>query len=164
MLNKDEFKLLFDTHFDGLRSFIFYRCGNTDMATDIAQDVFMKIWEKRGQLDNGNLKALLYKMASEMSISNYRKKICRDSFEQSMSYFDNAGLSPEDEMLSREFVSLYSNALERMPESQRTVFLMSRNDEMKYQEIAELLNISVKAVEKRMSAALQLLRKELLLT
>jgi len=52
--------------------------------------------------------------------------------------------------------------LEKMPENQRTVFLMSRNDELKYHEIAECLNISVKTVEKRMSAALKLLRNELL--
>lgn len=49
-----------------------------------------------------------------------------------------------------------------MPEGQRVVFLMSRNEDLKYHEIAECLNISVKAVEKRMSAALQFLRTELL--
>jgi RNA polymerase sigma-70 factor (ECF subfamily) len=49
-----------------------------------------------------------------------------------------------------------------MPEIQRVVFLMNRNDEMKYQEIAECLQLSVKAVEKRMSGALQYLRTQLL--
>ena len=84
MLSKKEFKLLFDTYFDAVRSFIFYRCGDTDMASDIAQEIFMKIWEKKEQLHNNNLKALLYKMANEMVISSYRKETSRNHFEQDM--------------------------------------------------------------------------------
>ena len=78
MLSKKEFKLLFDTYFDAVRSFIFYRCSDTDMASDIAQEIFMKIWEKKEQLHNNNLKALLYKMANEMVISSYRKETSRN--------------------------------------------------------------------------------------
>lgn len=154
---------MFDTHFDAIRTFIFYRCGNTDMASDMAQDVFVKVWEKRKQLNNDNLKSLLYKMANDMVISNYRKNTSRSDFEQSMSLWDGSeAASPEDELLFEELASSYAQALEKMPETQRTVFLMSRNDELKYQEIAKCLDISVKAVEKRMSAALQYLREKLL--
>ncbi|WP_294081146.1 RNA polymerase sigma factor [Proteiniphilum sp. UBA5384] len=163
MLNKTEFKLLFDTYFDAIRSFIFYRCGDTNVASDIAQDVFLKVWEKREQLNKANLKALLYKIAKEMVISNYRKETSRHDYEQSMTFHNESALSPEDEMLFEEFASSYAKALERMPETQRVVFLMNRNDELKYHEIAERLNISVKAVEKRMSSALQFIRTEFLI-
>ncbi len=78
MISKAEFKQLFDTHFDTIRSFIFYRCGDTDMASDMAQDVFMKVWEKREQLTNDNLKSLLYKMANDAVISNYRKSTSQE--------------------------------------------------------------------------------------
>jgi RNA polymerase sigma-70 factor (ECF subfamily) len=71
-------------------------------------------------------------------------------------------LSPDEELAFEELASSYAKALEKMPETQRVVFLMSRNDELKYSEIATCLDISVKAVEKRMSAALQFLRTELL--
>lgn len=162
MLSKVEFKQLFDNYFDTIRSFIFYRCGNTDMASDMAQDVFMKVWEKREQLSNHNLKSLLYKMANDLVISNYRKDTTRMDFEQSMTAFNDSPLSPEDELAFEELSLSYAKALEQMPETQRVVFLMSRNDGLKYGEIAERLVISVKAVEKRMSAALQYLRTELL--
>jgi RNA polymerase sigma-70 factor (ECF subfamily) len=162
MLSKAEFKQLFDNYFDTIRSFIFYCCGNIDMASDMAQDVFMKVWEKREQLSNHNLKSLLYKMANDMVISNYRKDTTRMDFEQSMTAFNDSPLSPEDELAFEELSSSYAKALEQMPETQRVVFLMSRNDELKYREIAECLDIGVKAVEKRMSAALQYLRTELL--
>ena len=46
MLGKTEFKLLFDTYFDAIRSFVFYRCGDANVASDVAQEVFMKVWEK----------------------------------------------------------------------------------------------------------------------
>jgi len=162
MLNKIEFKKLFDTYFDTIRNFVFFRCGDEDTASDITQEVFMKVWEKREQLCNDNLKALLYKMANEMTISNHRKVKNRNDFEQSMTLSDESDLSPEDEMIFTEFRSLYAKALKLMPETQRVVFLMSRYEELKYHEIAKRLNISVKAVEKRMSAALQFLRNELI--
>ncbi|KAA6301337.1 MAG: ECF RNA polymerase sigma factor SigW [Candidatus Ordinivivax streblomastigis] len=161
MLNKTEFKHLFDTYFDAIRNFVFYRCGDIEAASDVAQEVFMKVWEKQAQLNNDNLKSLLYKIANDMLITNYRKEVSRSDFGQSMKHDSDFGQSPEDEMLFNEFASSYAKALEQMPEAQRTVFLMSRNDELKYHEIAERLDISVKTVEKRMSAALQMLRTEL---
>lgn len=164
MLNKADFKQLFDDYFDAIRSFIFYRCGDTDMASDMAQDVFMKVWEKRDQLNNDNLKSLLYKIANDLVISNYRKGLTRNDYEQSIALQSNDSVSPEDELAFEELKSTYSKALEKMPETQRVVFLMSRNEELKYQEIADCLDIGVKAVEKRMSAALQFLRTELLMT
>lgn len=162
MLGKAEFKQLFDCYFDTIRSFIYYRCGNTDTASDMAQDVFMKIWEKRKDLKEDNLKSLLYKIANDLVISNYRKDLTRMNFQQDMIYQNNESSSPEEELAYKELTSSYANLLKKMPETQRVVFLMNRNDELKYNEIANLLDISVKAVEKRMSAALQFLRTKLI--
>lgn len=162
MLSKAEFKQIFDKYFDTIRSFIFYRCGDVDAASDMAQDVFMKIWEKREQIDTVELKPLLYKIANDMVITNYRKNTTRWDYEQSMMVQDETQLSPEEEFNFQELSAKYAKALQLMPEIQRVVFLMNRNDEMKYKEIAECLQLSVKAVEKRMSAALQYLRTQLL--
>ena len=162
MINKAQFKQLFDTYFDTIRSFIFYRCGDADAASDMAQDIFMRVWEKRGQLENEHLKSLLYKMANDLVISNYRKDNTRQEFEQSMTHPNGTSLSPDEELAFGELTATYARALEQLPETQRVVFLMSRNDEMKYHEIATCLQISVKAVEKRMTAALQFLRNQLL--
>jgi RNA polymerase sigma-70 factor (ECF subfamily) len=164
MLSRTEFKHIFDTHFDAIRSFVFYRCGDMDTASDVAQDVFLRVWEKRGSLNAGQLKPLLYKMATDMYISNRRKALCRMNFELGMTPEQGTEPSPEEEMSFRELASAYAEALAQMPETQRVVFLMSREEEMKYKDIAECLHIGVKAVEKRMTAALQFLRSKLLAT
>lgn len=162
MLSKIEFEHLYIRHFDAIRSFVFYRCGDTDAASDTAQDVFLRIWEKRNSLDNSHLEALLYKMANDLFISNYRKEMLRMNFEQSMRLDEETDLSPEEEMQYRQLMADYAAALEKMPEKQRVVFLMNREDEMKYADIAKRLNLSVKAVEKRMTSALKFLRINIL--
>ena len=162
MLNREEFKDVFDVHFDAIRTFVFYRCGDMEMASDVAQDVFMKIWEKRSSLNGNYIKPLLYKMATDCYISDYRKQLCRMNFERSLTPEDGEERSPEDEMSFNELAAAYAKALEQLPEKQRMVFLMSREDGMKYAEISDSLRISVKAVEKQVSAALRFLRTKLL--
>ena len=162
MLTKNEFKYIYDVHFDAIRSFVYYRCGDEETASDVTQDVFMRVWEKRHFLSVNHLKPLLYKMAMDFHIDHYRKELSRTNFEQSMVAMGNTAFSPEDEMSFNELAVAYSKALEQMTEKQRTVFLMNREDGMKYAEIADCLQISVKMVEKHISLALRLLRKKLL--
>ena len=162
MLNKEEFKVVFDAHFDAIRGYIFYRCGDIEMASDIAQDVFLKIWEKRGALDGHQIKPLLYKIASDCFISAYRKNQNRIDFEQSLIYEHETAPSSDHDLSFNELSKAYAKALEQMPEKQRMIFLMSREEGMKYSEIADCLNLSVKAVEKQMSAALKYLKSKLL--
>ena len=162
MLSKEEFKVVYDEHFDDIRSYVFYRCGDIEMASDVAQDVFLKVWEKRYSLSGNQIKPLLYKMASDCFIDIYRKDQQQLNFEQSLMYETDCELSPEEEFSFNELAAAYAKALEQMPEKQRIVFLMSREEGMKYKEIADRLNVSVKAVEKQMSAALQFLRTRLL--
>ena len=161
MLDKTEFKVIFDKHFDELRRYIYYRCGDEETASDLAQEVFMRVWEKRSQLEMDYIKPLLYKMAGDCVVSDYRKRSVQAGFVQNMR-IESEYLSPQDELQFEELKQQYEKALQHLTESQRTAFLMSRNDELKYQEIAERLQISVKAVEKRITETLRVLRTKLL--
>lgn len=160
-MTKSEFKEYFDTYFDPIRNYVFYKCGDIDLASDIAQEVFLRLWEKRYRLDNRALKSLLYKMASDLFISHYRHLNVESGFVQNSMITDEDKLQPADCLMYKELKLKYASALMRMPEGQREVFLMHREEELKYHEIAIRLNISVKTVEKRISAALQFLRTEL---
>ena len=161
MLNKKEFKDLYDKYFDSIRKFVYYRCGDMEMASDVAQDVFMKVWEKRSFLDGKDIKLLLYKIAADFYTDSYRRKMRFMNVEQRISTTYDETCSPEDEMNFNELIATYTKALEQMTDKRRTVFLMSRDDGMKYAEIADNLRISVKSVEKHMSGALQFLKKKL---
>lgn len=148
---------MFENHFANVRNFVFYRSGNADVATDIAQETFLKIWEKQDSIQPEKVKGLLFKIAGDLYISHYRKE--KRSFNFFNNYiFNNESQSPEEEMAFDQLKENYAKALEKMNEKQRTVFLLSRAENLKYTEIAELLGVSVKAVEKRMKLALEHLR------
>ena len=158
ILTQEEFKELFEMQFAQVRNYVFYRSGNIEVATDIAQETFLKIWEKRNSVHPEKMKGLLYKIAGDLFLSHYRREKHSFNFFQHF-VLDGEEQSPEEIYSFEQLKGNYENALENMQEKQRTVFLLSRAENLKYYEIAERLNISVKAVEKRMKFALEHLRK-----
>jgi RNA polymerase sigma-70 factor (family 1) len=159
-LTKEEFKVLFDKHFDSVRSYLFYRGADKELATDLAQDVFMRIWEKQLAIEPEGILRLLYKIAGDMFISRYRRGTLELNYRRTLK-FNASDVTPEERLQYNELKENYAKALAQLNEKQRTVFLMSRMEGLKYHEIAERLNISVKAVEKRISNTLAYLKKAL---
>jgi len=159
-LTKEAFIFFFNTHFDAVRNYIFYRSGNAELATDIAQETFMTIWEKKIDTDKKKIKGLLYKIAGNLFINQYRKQQTIFKFNNRFEV-NNEEFSPENEFEFKELKEKYEQAISILPEKQRLVFLMSRYDGLKYHEIAENLSISIKTVEKRMSKTLTFMRQTL---
>ncbi|MDP2336313.1 MAG: sigma-70 family RNA polymerase sigma factor [Bacteroidota bacterium] len=159
-MKKEEFGTLFNSYFEDVRRYILYRSGNEEIADDIAQETFLRIWEKQLTIDPKTVKGLLFKIAGDLFISQYRKEVIAFNFFNTFQP-NNKSTTPEDELNFQELKEAYEAALKSMPEKQRTVFLMNRIDELKYKEIAEQLELSVKAIEKRMSQALEHLKSNL---
>ena len=151
---------MFDNYFEDVRRYVLYRSGDEEIATDIAQDTFLRIWEKQIKVDQKTAKGLLFKIAGDMYITHYRKEKVAFNFFNTFQP-SNKSETPEDEIHFQELKNAYDTALKSMPEKQRTVFLMNRIDELKYKEIADHLGLSVKAIEKRMSQALEHLKTHL---
>ncbi|PTN03790.1 RNA polymerase sigma factor [Mangrovibacterium marinum] len=159
-MTTEEFTQLFDLYFNDIRKYLLYRSGDETIATDIAQDAFMRIWEKQMVIEQKTAKNLLIKIARDLYINRYHKE--KKAFRFFETYqIDEKGLTPEDQLNFEALKEAYENALKTMPEKQREVFLMSRIDELKYKEIADQLGLSVKAIEKRMSLALAHLKTHL---
>jgi RNA polymerase sigma-70 factor (family 1) len=163
MINKNDFKALFDDYYESIRLYIYFRIAEKDTADDMAQDVFMVVWEKRAYLNLLGLKSLLYRIASGLIVDYYRKCDVKADFSKWICINANGISEAADQDVEfNETMQRYSDALSKMPDGQRAVFLMNREENLTYREIAERLSLSVKAVEKRMSAALKILNENLL--
>ena len=158
-MTKEEFKKLFDDHFDQIRNYIYYRSGDKELATDVAQDVFMKFWEKGFEYHPKENIGLLYKMASDSFISKFRHAKVAENYKVEVKFkLNDDSINPQEVLEYEQLKEEYERTLNEMTDKQRTVFLMSRLEGLKYAEIAEKLGVSIKAVEKRMNHALSLLR------
>jgi len=162
-LTPEEFKNIFDANFDEIRNYIFYRCGDKELATDIAQECFLKLWEKREKIRLIHLKGLLYKMASDLFINHFHHQKRTKLLFQNIT-FQEQDYSPEELLSFDQLKEKYETLILEMPDRERTVFLMSRIDGLMYKEIANRLGLSVKAVEKRMKNALNFIRTSLIAT
>ncbi|WP_297087354.1 sigma-70 family RNA polymerase sigma factor [uncultured Draconibacterium sp.] len=157
-IEKREFITLFNEMFQPVKNYVYYKVGDIEVAEDIAQDAFTKVWEKRSEIRLKTVRSLLYTIASNL---------CKNRFEHQQVVFEFANnynrnkweVSPEFELELKEFNAKLQLELGRLSEKNRTVFLMNRIDGFTYREIAENLEISVKAVEKRMKNALTELKK-----
>lgn len=152
-MTEKEFESFFHENFDRIRSYLFYRSGNMELSTDLAQDTLLRIWEKQVKFEEKKTVGLAYKIAGDLFVDQFRKGNSKANYLNSLDFEFNS-ISPEKELMFKELKTKYEQGLAKLSENQRVVFLMSRFEGLKYAEIAEKLNISVKAVEKRMSGAL----------
>jgi RNA polymerase sigma factor (sigma-70 family) len=159
-VTKEQFKILFDRCFDDIRRYLYYRSGDEALSTDLAQDTFMRIWEKDMMLMPGSDAGLLYKIAGDLFVSHTRREKLRREAPDRIR-FQQTVRNPDEELEFKELQEKYEKALVNLPENQRVVFLMSRMEDLTYAEIAARLTLSVKAVEKRMTGALARLKKEM---
>jgi RNA polymerase sigma-70 factor (family 1) len=156
-MTQEEFKSIFDTYYRPLKNFLYYKLADIDLAEDITQEVFIRAWDKRDTILRDTVKSYLYKIGHNLAINHFNSAKAR--FELKLEHHDSrVSESPHDVLEKDEFAERLNRALENMPEGQRVVFLMNRVDELTYREIAERLEISDKAVEKRMHGALESLR------
>lgn len=159
-LTAAEFKVLFDEYFHAIKSFVYYKVGNVGLAEDLAQDAFIKLWENRSGIKKETVKSYLYTIANNLTINNLKRKQLRYKFENQIIVFTEKE-NPEFKLIQKEYEAKLNDVIADIPEGSREVFLMNRIEGLKYKEIAERLNLSVKAIEKRMSKAIHILNDKL---
>ncbi len=154
---------LFRIYYAPLCKTVYNITHDTESAEDIVQDVFMKVWRRRDQLDlKQSIKSYLFRSSVNTAL-NYMEKNRRstsmDDAEPNQLHFSSN--TTEEEIAYREVSLRIDQAVQSLPPKCRTVFAMSRFEEMSYAEIADQLGISLKAVEKHMGKALKLMRAHL---
>ena len=152
------YKILFYRYYEPIYYFFWNRTKSQELAKDFVQDVFTKLWQNRTNLNPKlSIKAYLFRMANNLLIDYYRKKQTQTVYQE-----DNFSYEPSENPFETYDVEEGVNkALSELPENLRAVFTMNRFDGLKYAEIADSMNISIKTVESRMSKALKILRETL---
>lgn len=119
---------------------------NHDDADDCAQEVFLKALSnlKKFRKDS-NLKTWLYRITVNQAMNHLRKKKITAFFSFGDSDYEISAnsLNPEESMMNEEFLSKFNSALAKLPEKQRETFALKYFDELKYEEISELLGTSI---------------------
>jgi RNA polymerase sigma-70 factor (ECF subfamily) len=153
------FDLLYARHWPGMYQAAYYLLRDQDACMDIIQDIFAWLWEKREQLDIQTVPSYL-RSAVRFKVANYiRSGKVREEF-----YTELAGLSlpgapgPQDFMELNDLKSIIGQVIRNLPEKCREIFLLSRDGQLTNQQIADLLNISIKTVEAQKTIALKRIR------
>ncbi len=152
------FTKLFETHAEAVRNFIYYKCGDLEQAEDVMQEAFIKLWHHCKKVLFEKAKGFLCTVANNLFLNQVAHKKVRLEYAK-IPHSNKNVESPDFVMEEKEFLEILQKAIADLPTSQREVFLLNRIDKKTYSEIAEMLDISVKAVEKRMHNALKQLRK-----
>ena len=153
------FRTIFDSHFKLLRNFLIYKYKDVARAEDVAQNAFVILWQNCGTIKPEQAKSFLFTTAIRLSLNMLKHDKVVSKFELMSDKREAHVESPEFLMLEHELKQHLERAINELPEKQRTVFLMNRLENQSYSQIATLLDLSVKTVEKRMHNALVALRK-----
>ncbi|GIZ08530.1 RNA polymerase sigma factor [Flavobacterium sp. UMI-01] len=141
-------------------NFAFFKCGNRDTALDLVQDAFTKIWENCAQIDFTKVKTYLWTTVNNLFLNSIKHQKVVFQYQKDVPNLDITNQNPEYLLQEEEFKEKLQKAISALSEAQREVFLLNRIEGKKYREIADLLGVSQKAVEKRMTAALKSLKSQ----
>jgi len=156
------FDAMVRAHYGRLCGFVFRYVGSADAAEDIVQDMLVKVWRRRQQIDFAHPLAYLYQAARNEAISYRRRHGVRERAVAAVTAQEPRTAPDSAKLLERaDLAEAVAAAVGALPERCRLVFTMQREQGLTYAEIAGVLGISVKTVETQMSRAFRALRSRL---
>ena len=158
--NELAFNTIFDKYYEDLCEFSLLIVKNKESAEEIVADLFANLWINRGRyVVAQSLRAYLMRSTKNRTISYMRKKKIEVlSLDEVAFSYAQSETNPEEALIKSESGNNIENILSYIPEKSRLVFKMHRFENLKYREIADILEISQKTVEKHMGKALKILR------
>lgn len=159
----DHFDKIYVMYFSRMKRFAKEYVLSDEDAENIVQDVFMLLWEKRDILEiQVSLVPYLFSLVKNKCLDYLRRKVVVEEYKQELSVkLFSLELMNYSFASDEEIEQLITNAIDKLPDRCREIFIKSRIEGKKYREIAEELHISINTVENQMSIALKKLRMEL---
>ncbi|MES2616788.1 MAG: RNA polymerase sigma-70 factor [Bacteroidota bacterium] len=158
---ENDYELIFRQYYRGLCNYANVLLRDMDNAEETVQNVFVKLWEKRDEMAiDSSVKSYLYKAVYNAALNEIKHQKVKQNYSQ-MEARNEPVVEPILNSNLKELEKNIEKALHQLPEQCRLIFRMSRFEELKYREIANVLNISIKTVENQMGKALRLMRENL---
>ncbi len=162
-ISTQAFEEVFKSHFKALYAYAYTILKEDIMAEEMVQKVFCKLWEKKDAIQiEQSLPAYLYRAVYNECLNHLKHENVKRTYQSYVMHTTTESVeSAGKKVMLRELEHKIAEALKRLPEQCRTIFQLSRFEELKYREIADKLNLSVKTVENQMGKALKIMRTQL---
>jgi RNA polymerase sigma-70 factor (ECF subfamily) len=160
------FRFFYDRYYSQVYRFASYFVKSSQVVEEIVSDVFCIIWQHRKKITEiDNFEGYLYTITKNKALYYLKQDSKILLTETDLDLISNEMMShnenPEYIVIDKEFSNAFKNAVDDLPEKCRLIFLMAREEELKYREIAEKLSISEKTVNAQMVLAIKKLSKKL---
>jgi RNA polymerase sigma-70 factor (ECF subfamily) len=160
--NHKAFEQVFIVYYNKIKTFIFGYLKSEIDAEELTEDIFVKLWINRISIDvNKSFSSYMHTIARNSALNFLKHKHIQESYQAN---YDQLALThtPEETLIANETVLLIEMAVEKMPEQRKKIYQLSRNQGLKNEEIAHLLNTTKRNVESQLSLALKDIRKAIL--
>lgn len=158
--NESLFSKVFTLHSKNLYDFLYYKFGDKLNPKDKVQEAFIKLWENCAKVSPEKAKSYLYTVANNLMLNETAHQKVVLKYQQQKPK-EHTNENPEFLMEETEYMQKLQTAIANLTEAERVAFLMNRTEGKRFKEIAKILDISTKAVEKRIYGALKKLRKDI---
>jgi len=156
-------KFLYDQYYNYICSVVYKMIGDSSLAEDLAQEVFVEVWKRRETLDvNLSLRGYLRRVAVNKTLNYIRSQKMNFEEEEAVLQVPSNENSTQKILEAADLQKVINDSINSLPNKCRVVFGLSRFEELSYKEISTELGISVKTVENQISKALKLVRKAVL--
>ena len=157
------FDVLYKKYSKRLYRFGFSIIKSQEETENLMQDVFLNLWENRHKVEkDSSIKSYIFTIAYNSAISIIRKKAKESQFVEYLKSIQKINQEPVNvEVEYNELTNKLDEIIKELPQRQKEVYLMHRVEGLKYNEIAERLNISINTIENHMSRALKTIREKL---
>ncbi len=160
--DRESFNRIFRRSYKPLMRFCYRFVTDEDVAAEIVQDLFVKLWTNREKLNiNTSFDSYMMSSVRNAAYTYINRERAHQEVHQMMVVQEADEADPSEQLQSNNLEDTYQKVLAAMPEKRREVFLASRIEGLKYAEIADKLNISQKTVEAHMGAAIKQLKEGL---
>lgn len=155
------FESIFNSYYKALVNYASTILGDIDEAEDRVQQVYVMLWEKRLSIEiHTSLRSFLYKSVHNACLNKIKQQKVRTEYSKIVQLNNNVNFH-HDKLSEKELQKKVDDAIDLLPEQCGKIFKMSRFEQLKYQEIADQLGLSIKTIENQMGKALKILREQL---